>query len=141
LARIITCLQRDLKKIVAYSRVTHITFILVGLLSDSKVIVFVVLLVSLAHGWASIGIFAFSGLLSHRSHSRLGAVVRVESSLHWGLIILGLLLISNASIPPIPSFFPEVTIVLSLLIRRGLSVIIFVRLSLIVCYYNAYFFI
>jgi NADH:ubiquinone oxidoreductase subunit 4 (subunit M) len=43
-------MQRDTKKLVAYSSVTHITFIIVGLVSISKITLISVVLVSLAHG-------------------------------------------------------------------------------------------
>jgi NADH:ubiquinone oxidoreductase subunit 4 (subunit M) len=43
-------MQRDLKKLVAYRRVTHITFLIVGLSSGRKVIFITTVMVSLAHG-------------------------------------------------------------------------------------------
>jgi NADH-ubiquinone oxidoreductase chain 4 len=49
-SRMITLIQRDIKKLVAYSRVTHITFIIIGLISRSKIIFIIVVIVSLAHG-------------------------------------------------------------------------------------------
>lgn len=50
LARLVTAFQSDIKKLVAYRSVTHITFILVGLISSQKVRFLVVLILSLAHG-------------------------------------------------------------------------------------------
>jgi len=110
-SRIITFIQRDLKKIVAYRRVTHITFIIVGITTGSKMTLVRVTIVSLAHGWAAIGMFLLAGTVSHSISSRLGTLSRIERSLFWLVFVFGLLLVSNAGIPPIPSFFPEVFIV------------------------------
>lgn len=106
-SRFLTVIQRDLKKLVAYRRVRHITFIIVGLSSRRKVAFLVTIIVSLAHGWASMGIFAGAGIFSHAVHSRLGILLRPESKIRRLAILLGVILLSNASIPPLPSFFPE----------------------------------
>jgi len=140
LSRLITFIQRDLKKLVAYRRITHMTFILVGLITSSKLTFIRVVIVSLAHGWAAIAIFAIAGNLRHSASSRLGTLVGIESSLFWLIIIFGIILISNSGIPPMPSFFPEVFIVLSSFSTRGISAGVFLVIRITVCYYNAYFF-
>jgi len=138
LSRVLTFIQRDLKKIVAYSRVTHITFMLVGIFSSIKLVFIRVVLVSLSHGWAAIGMFARAGTLRHATSSRLGTLIGSESSIFWVMIIIGLILVSNSGIPPMPSFFPEVFIVSSCVTRSGYSIFLFLLLRLVVCYYNAY---
>lgn len=50
LSGIITLIQSDVKKLIAYRRVTHMTFIIIGLISGRKVIFIRVILLSLAHG-------------------------------------------------------------------------------------------
>jgi len=50
IARSLTCVQSDVKKLVAYRRVTHITFLIVGLLCRAKAAFISLVLVSLAHG-------------------------------------------------------------------------------------------
>jgi len=140
LSRILTFIQRDLKKMVAYRRVTHITFILVGIFSRVKLIIIRVVIVSLSHGWAAIGIFSRAGTLRHSSSSRLGTLLGSESSLFWVIILIALLLVSNSGIPPIPSFFPEVFIVIRCINSGGYSILFFILISLIVCYYNSYIF-
>jgi len=138
-SRIITFFQSDIKKLVAYSRVTHITFLIVALSSFNKTSLFGALIVSLAHGWASIGIFASAGIFSHIRKSRLGQMVRGEIKFSWVVLLFGGLLISNASIPPLPSFFPEVFIVLSLS-KATITVLCFIIIRFGVCYYNTYLF-
>jgi len=139
--RLITFIQSDLKKIVAYRRVSHITFIIIGLISHSKLIFIRAIILSLAHGWTSIGIFARAGLIRNSSNSRIGVLARAESKIRLLIILLGLILLSNASIPPLPSFFPELGIVICLISNRGYSIILFVFVRLCVCYFNTYIFI
>lgn len=138
--RTITIIQRDIKKLVAYRRVSHMTFLIVGLSSRRKSIFMVTIIVSLAHGWASIGIFARAGIFSHAVHSRLRKLFRPETKIRRLAILIGVLLLSNASIPPFPSFFPELSLVHSLLVNAGIVSGLFVILSLIVCYFNAFIF-
>jgi len=137
----LTIIQSDVKKIIAYRRVTHITFLVLGLISHRKFTIFGAVILSLAHGWASIGLFIGAGLLRHTAGSRIGTFVSSERNFNWFLILLGIILISNSSVPPFPSFFPELFILTSFLLRRVYSRWIFILVSLRVCYYNAYFFI
>lgn len=72
-----TVMQVDIKKLVAYRRVTHITFIVVGLLRGGKLYAFRALLLSVIHGWAAILLFYVRGILSQ------GAVTRLLPYLRW----------------------------------------------------------
>jgi hypothetical protein len=56
-------------------------------------------------------------------------------------MVFGLFLVSNSSVPPIPSFFPEVMTVVNILHRRAPILIVFAIIRLGVCYYNSYIFI
>lgn len=139
--RLVTSLQSDSKKLIAYRSVTHITFILVGLITNSKLVFLRAILVSLAHGWASIAIFAIAGLLRNSRTSRLISSLKLEEKFHWILISLGVALMLNASIPPTLAFFPELLILLLLFRKRASLTLLFIFLRLLVCYYNVYFFI
>lgn len=140
LASLVTYLQSDIKKLVAYRRVTHITFIIVGLGVSVKIILLINIMLSLSHGWISIGIFANAGIFRSGSSSRLGLLINSEAKFHWSLILFGLILISNASLPPFPSFFPELFILSALAISRT-TLWVFILIRLVVCYYNTYIFI
>lgn len=85
------------------------------------------------------GLFAFAGALRQGSTSRLGYLVFSERKLFWVSFLAGVLLISNASLPPFPSFFPELLIVISLGMKT-FWVGLFVVLRLTVCFYNTYVF-
>jgi len=140
LSSILTSIQSDVKKLIAYRRVTHITFMLIGLISRRKIAFMRISLLSLAHGWASIGMFFSGGTLSQSMLSRLGVLLTSESRQHFICLCLGLLLVVNASVPPIPSFFPEIIIVKVLNRIHPSLLTMFVILRLIVCYFNTYLF-
>jgi len=140
-ARVSTIFQSDIKKLVAFRRVTHMTFLLIGLTINSKSMWFCVIVTSLAHGWSSIGIFFTAGRIRSPRGSRLGPLMGQESALIWVAVWFGILLISNSSVPPLPSFFPELMMVSNILFSRRGQLWIFIIISFVVCYYNSYLFI
>lgn len=140
ISRIITFMMRDIKKLVAYRRVRHITFIMLAIISENKLVFMVVVMLSLAHGWASIGIFARAGILGNTSGSRLGVLMSIDSKIRRLIMLLGVLLLSNASLPPFPSFFPELALV-SLISFSINIVMFFIFLSILVCYFNTYIYV
>jgi len=83
LRSLLTFLQSDTKKIVAYSSVTHITFIILAIISNRKLLVIRVIILSLTHGWASIGLFKRAGLLGHTAGSRIGVLISPERNFNW----------------------------------------------------------
>jgi NADH-ubiquinone oxidoreductase chain 4 len=139
-SRILTRIQSDTKKLVAYRSVRHITFLLVGVIRFNKTFVLIIILLSLAHGWASIGMFLRAGIFRNSASSRLGLLIGAENKFHWRVLLLGTLLVSNTSLPPFPSYFSELFIV-SCIARVSFLLWVFLILSILVCYYNAYFFI
>jgi len=139
-SRVITFIISDIKKLVAYRSVRHITFMIIAIISNNKLLFLVVLMLSLAHGWASIGMFARAGILRNSSRSRIGVLMSIESKIRGLVILLGILLLSNASLPPFPSFFPELALVG--LISFSINIVVFfILLRVIVCYFNTYIFI
>lgn len=139
-SRVITFIISDIKKLVAYRSVRHITFIIIAIISNNKLLFMVVLILSLAHGWASMGMFARAGILRNSLRSRIGVLISIESKMRGLMILLGILLLSNASLPPFPSFFPELALVG--LISFSINIVVFfILLRIIVCYFNTYIFI
>lgn len=141
LSACLTLIQSDVKKLVAYRRVTHITFLLVALTTRRKVIIITTIITSISHGWAARGIFNVAGTLSQAANSRINFLITTESRLYWLALMFRLLLVSNASIPPLPSFFPEAIIVVNIFHRNVAMLFVFILRRLGVCYYNAYLFI
>jgi len=84
--------------------------------------------------------FFSGGAFRQFSSSRIGVLLSSEIVLHFIPLCLGVLLIINASVPPMPSFFPEVAIVEGLNSVSLSLFLIFVLLRFSVCYYNSYLF-
>ncbi len=140
ISSIFTVMQVDFKKLVAYSSVTHMTFLSVARITVNKRLLFMIVIFSVAHGWASSRLFFLVGQSRGASYSRLGTLLSSLSNLFWFYLMFGLILISNSSIPPIPSFFPEVLAVCGVLISVRVAIIFFILFRLLVCYFNSILF-
>ena len=68
--RILCVVQRDIKVVIAYSSVVHIALVIAGVLSLTKWGFEGTMIIMLAHGICSSGIFAGANLIYERSHSR-----------------------------------------------------------------------
>jgi len=79
-------------------------------------------------------------MLGNTSGSRLGVLMSIDSKIRRLMILLGVLLLSNASLPPFPSFFPELALV-SLISFSINMVAFFILLSILVCYFNTYIYV
>ena len=63
--------QIDLKKIVAYSSIAHMSYVILGMCSFSKLSIIGSIYLMLAHGFASAGLFYIIGCLYSRYHTRI----------------------------------------------------------------------
>lgn len=140
LRSIITFTQSDLKKIIAYSRVTHITFILLGVIFLNYFSLFIFVVLSLTHGWVSIAIFIRAGLLRRAALTRISILIKRENKFHWFSLISSFFLVRNIALPPFPRFFCEVYLISIIVIVNFIYMIILV-IGVFVCYYNLYIFI
>jgi NADH-ubiquinone oxidoreductase chain 4 len=70
LLAIVCCGVRDLKVIIAYSSVVHIAFIIVGIMSTIIWGVMGAVIIIIAHGLCSSGMFSNANILYERRHSR-----------------------------------------------------------------------
>ena len=68
--RILCVVQSDIKVVIAYSSVVHIALVIVGVLRLTKWGLEGVIIIILAHGVCSSGIFAGANIIYERSHSR-----------------------------------------------------------------------
>lgn len=69
--RVVCLINRDIKVIIAYSSVVHIALIIIGLFSITCVGVVGGVVVIMAHGICSSGIFRCANIIYERSHSRI----------------------------------------------------------------------
>ena len=125
LLRAIMCLrQGDIKLIIAYSSVVHISVVSLGFIRGSEIGYVCGLIMVLSHGLCSPFMFALAFWLYENSHSRL----LMNNNRPWPVIILrlGCLITLNIRVPPRLSVWAEVfmTIRTLNLIRSALPLII-----------------
>merc|ERR1711881_639077 len=70
LLRIVCLINRDIKVIIAYSSVVHIALIIINILSKNFWRLNGTIIIILAHGLCSSGIFSCANIIYERSHSR-----------------------------------------------------------------------
>jgi NADH:ubiquinone oxidoreductase subunit 5 (subunit L)/multisubunit Na+/H+ antiporter MnhA subunit len=101
-------LENDLKRIVAYSTVSQIGFIFLGLSVDNRLGVGGGLLYILMHGIAKGGLFLCAGVVEHNTHTKdirkLGGLIR---TMPVTAISFALCAFSVMGIPPFGGFFSK----------------------------------
>lgn len=125
------CFQSDLKRLIAYSSVSHIILVPPLILLSSSTSFYRAILIMLFHGLSSPLLFALVGVLYSIFSTRQLVFVRgllLTSPLLSFLAILSFLF--RVSTPPFPSFFAEV---LSILCSVSLT-LLFVPSLLLFCF-------
>jgi NADH-quinone oxidoreductase subunit M len=134
---VIGLVQLDLKKIVAYSSITHMNFSLLGLFSDDVLGVEGAIYSMFSHGLISAGLFFLVGALYERYKTRL-------ISYYGGLIsvmpifsaVLFYFVLANVGIPPFRGFLAEILVVLGLAVEANKILAMVVFLSSILMTVN-----
>jgi len=139
MASLICMRQRDAKSLVAYSSVAHMAFVLIGLFMARSVSWLGVVVIMIAHGLCSSGLFALVGSVYNRLGSRSillmrgSIVVRPLLSLWWFLFT-----ISNMAAPPTPNLAGEILIFLSSMNWLFVTAVILGVSSFLAAGYNLY---
>jgi proton-translocating NADH-quinone oxidoreductase chain M len=138
---ITTIRQTDLKRIIAYSSVAHMTYVLLGLITYNYQSTQGAFLLMLAHGFTSTGLFFLVGVIYKRTHTRLlnyyGGVVSI---MPLYTLFLFIFCAANFSLPITFNFIGEFLILIGLINQNvfvGLFATISIFLSLI---YSMWFF-
>lgn len=105
--------QTDFKKLVAYSSVSHMGYIMVGLFAFQKVAIAGSLYQMINHGISAGGLFLIVGFLYERLHTRnleeFGGLAKVVPMMAIGFMIMTL---SSVALPGSNGFVGEFTILL-----------------------------
>uniref|UniRef100_A0AB39A6C0 NADH-ubiquinone oxidoreductase chain 4 n=1 Tax=Holothuria sp. Ciliksiz TaxID=3238277 RepID=A0AB39A6C0_9ECHN len=113
----IICLrQTDLKALIAYSSVGHMSLVAAGTILGSQWSVSGALILMIAHGLVSSALFALANILYERTHTRNVFITRgfkmITSLLPlWWLIACA----ANLGLPPLPNLIGEIIIISGLL--------------------------
>jgi hydrogenase-4 component F len=111
--------QKNLKKMVAFSSVENMGFLLLGLAVATPLAIFWVLFHIMAHAFTKASLFFSAGILHRQYRSRLSSdatdeitdVFRLQPLAAWGIILGGLAI---AGTPLFPVFFSKLFILLEL---------------------------
>jgi NADH-quinone oxidoreductase subunit M len=107
--------QRDLKFIIAYSSVSHMGFVLLGLAAANTLGVSGAVLQMFSHGIIGALLFALVGVIYHRTHTReldlLGAMA-IRRTLPFVAFGFGIAAAASMGIPGFSGFAAEVTILI-----------------------------
>ncbi|WP_411017567.1 proton-conducting transporter membrane subunit, partial [Salmonella sp. s51090] len=104
--------QRDLKSLIAYSSVGHMSLIAGGLFLSLKSSIKGSMILMISHGLVSSGLFCLANLLYERSGTRTLGLIRGYKCLmgltaFWGLISCA----ANLGLPPLPNFIGELIVI------------------------------
>jgi len=120
-----TLRQIDLKKIIAYSSVAHMNFLLLGLFSSTIEGVEGSLFLMLSHGLVSSGLFLLIGILYDRYKSRLlfyyGGLVQLMPI--WTIFFF-VFILANLSFPGTSNFIGELLVLMGLVQRNTLATLL-----------------
>ena len=90
-AALVSMVQPDLKKLIAYSSVSHLGFVMLGIWGGTVASVQVAIIVMIAHGISTGALFFLVGMLYERRHTRLladyGGLARVTPRLAAAFVI------------------------------------------------------
>ena len=122
-AALVAIRQIDLKKIIAYSSISHMNLIILGLFSMNSIGLQGSILQSLSHGFIASGLFLLIGFLYDRYHTR---ILKYYSGLIQLMPIFSFFFIffifSNIAIPGTSSFTGEFLILIgSFLINKSVT--------------------
>jgi NADH-quinone oxidoreductase subunit M len=112
-AALVSMVQPDLKKLIAYSSVSHLGFVMLGIWGGTVESVQGAIMVMIAHGLSTGALFFLVGMLYERRHTRLladyGGVARVAPLLGTAFVISAF---ASIGLPGLSGFVGEFLILL-----------------------------
>jgi len=141
LSSLICLRQTDSKSLVAYSSVAHMALVLLGLTIGSLSGVLGALIIMIAHGLCSSGLFALVGISYRRMGTRRILLMRGALTLRplfgfWWFVFR----IANIAAPPTPNLVAEIYIFISSLAWWQLRIVFVGFISFLGAAYNLYLF-
>jgi len=133
--------QTDLKSLIAYSSVAHIGLVILGLFLNTMTRWYGCLVIIIAHGLCSSGLFCLVGILYYRFRTRRivlirGCISRMPLLTLWWFLFGA----ANIAAPPTPNLAGEILIFIRC-VRRNLLVAALVGVtSFLAAGYNLYLF-
>lgn len=121
-----TIRQVDLKKIVAYSSIAHMSLVTLSIFSMAEFSTYASTFMMIAHGLVSPGLFLMVGILYERTHTKfLLYFSGIGNHMPLFTVFFFLLTCANLSFPLSPNFIAEVLCLVSLFAVHELYAFIF----------------
>lgn len=128
---IIRCI--DIKKIIGYSSIIHLTFNLMVLFGLNSIALITGMICSLSHGYCSSGLFLISGVIINKLYSRyLDCWYYMDGYI---LIIMVILVLCNLSFPGSMNFLSELLSIVCMVSMNGMVIMGFIIYSFLLVYY------
>jgi NADH-quinone oxidoreductase subunit M len=135
--------QTDIKRLIAYSSVSHMGFVTLGIALNTSMGIQGAMAQMISHGFVSAGMFACIGVLYHRLHTRqmedFGGVASVMPKLSVFAILFAM---ANLALPGTSGFVGEFGVILAVLksnvgdvyaVVAGLTLIVAASYTLYLC--------
>jgi len=106
-------IETDLKRIIAYSTVSQIAFIFLGLASGTAIGITGALLYILMHGLAKGGLFLCAGIVEHQTHTKdITKMGGLRHALPITALSFLLCALSVMGVPPLGGFFSKAMVIM-----------------------------
>nr|YP_008081032.1 NADH dehydrogenase subunit 4 [Hydra sinensis]AGE65903.1 NADH dehydrogenase subunit 4 [Hydra sinensis] len=127
-----TCRQIDIKRLIAYSSISHMGLIVIGIFSNCVEGIIGGLLMMIAHGFSSSGLFIISSILYSRFHSR---TIKYFKGLTTCMPLLSIccfvIILANISFPMTFNFIAELFLIVSI-VKYSFIIMIFTSLGIFI---------
>nr|YP_010561849.1 NADH dehydrogenase subunit 4 [Colossendeis brevirostris]UYX57810.1 NADH dehydrogenase subunit 4 [Colossendeis brevirostris] len=131
--------QTDLKMLIAYSSVAHMSVMTSGLMTLSYLGIQGGIMLMLGHGLCSSGLFFIGNIMYERFNTRSMLIIKGLSNLSYLLNVLWfIMLVNNISAPPCMNLFSEINLFISLLKWSFLMFILLILYMFICSCYTLY---
>ncbi len=112
LGNVVAIAQRNLKRMLAYSTISHVGFIFLGMLAGSRQGYAAAMFYSLTYALMAAGGFGMVVLLSRRGHEAewLDDYRGLNDSHPWFAFLMMLLMLSMAGVPPLVGFYAKLVV-------------------------------
>jgi proton-translocating NADH-quinone oxidoreductase chain M len=133
--------QTDMKKIIAYSSIGHMSFVVLGICSYNYEGYIGAILLMIGHGFASAGLFLLVGLIYDRYQTRFIFYYRGLMQVHPDIgLYMFLFILCNFGFPGTLNFVSEVLIFLGVFKYNFLVGLLLVISTIFVLAYNLWFY-
>lgn len=113
LGNIVAIAQRNLKRMLAYSTISHVGFLLMGVLSGTQEGFAAALFYTLIYALMTLGAFGMIMLLSRKGFEaeNIDDFKGLSGSHPWFALMMLLLMFSMAGVPPLAGFYAKLTVI------------------------------